>query len=413
MSVSHVPCSDPLCTSLPAPRRHQLKVGFTKKMLQARESEKWHRYVVALDNARSQNKWDEVPELIRKVSKHAPHKTCNYPAAPHNQTHDLMQQSIGFLDVAKAEHQIITHFHRTSSNARPSSSSTNLPELIPSLLSTIDQAGGSKHEIFQAQVCLGWVHYTLNEPGLAAARLPRDFKNELDNLTATGEELSPWTRVCFAKGCYIKGAAQHSVSGPQDALQTFNSLAPWLGSTSLASPSSQFQYWTEKIQADGALIAGDEVCKNIDEASAELVSIALRFFRAWASHPNVKSDAPSHGLQAENSSEPVPKSSIWGSYYDLLSAILLHDLPYTGSVDGPGRPQLASEIRRVEKICESNLLRDVKFPTADHGNERVEEWVEQVIQNWKKLCGPQWHDEELGEGGQTALGGNVLDVCAA
>ncbi|KAL5003159.1 hypothetical protein BDV10DRAFT_155800 [Aspergillus recurvatus] len=360
--------------------------------MSARESEKGHRYVVALDNARSQNKWDEVPELIRKVNKHAPHKTC-------------------FLDVARAEYQIVTHFHRNSSaSSPPSSPPTDLSELIPSLLSTIDKADGSNQEIFQAQVCLGWVHYTLNEPGLAAARLPKDFKEELDNLTATGDELSPWTRACFVKGCYIKGAAQHQVSGPREALQVFNSLAPWLNSTSLGSSSNQFLYWYEKILADGAMIAGEEICKDIASADGEMVRIALRIFRAWSSHPSVKPGEGARGIQTESSPEPAPKSSIWKSYYNLLSAILLHGLPYTAPTQGPERPQLATELRRVEAICEASLLCDVKFPTADSGNEVVEAWVEQVIQNWKKLCGPEWHDEELGEGGQHALGKNVLEI---
>ncbi|KAL5043948.1 hypothetical protein BDW71DRAFT_186846 [Aspergillus fruticulosus] len=360
--------------------------------MSARESEKGHRYIVALDNARSQNKWDEVPELIRKVNKHAPHKTC-------------------FLDVARAEYQIITHFHQNSSAASPPSSSpADLPELIPSLLSTIDKAVGSIQEIFQAQVCLGWVHYTLNEPGLAAARLPKDFKEELDNLMATGDELSPWTRACFVKGCYIKGAAQHQVSGPREALRVFNSLVPWLNSTNLGSSSNQFLYWSEKILADGAFIAGEEICKDIASADSEVVRIALRIFRAWSSHPSVKPGEGACGMQTESSPEPVPKSSIWKSYYDLLSAILLHGLPYTAPAQGPERPQLATELRRIEAICEANLLRDVKFPTADSGNEFVEAWVEQVIQNWKRLCGPEWHDEELGEGGQYALGKNVLEI---
>ncbi|KAL4819448.1 hypothetical protein BDW67DRAFT_154587 [Aspergillus spinulosporus] len=360
--------------------------------MSARESEKAHRYVVALDNARSQNKWDEVPELIRKVNKHAPHKTC-------------------FLDVARAEYQIVTHFHKTPSAASPPSSSpTDLSELIPSLLSTIDKADGSKQEIFQAQVCLGWVHYTLNEPGLAAARLPKDFKEELDNLTATGDELSPWTKACFVKGCYIKGAAQNQVSGPQEALQVFNSLVPWLNSTNLGSSSNQFLHWSEKMLADGALIAGEEICKDIASADGELVRVALRIFREWSSHPSIKPGEDASGMQNESSPESVPKSSIWKSYYDLLSAILLHELPYTAPAPGPERPQLATELRRVETICEAHLLRDVKFPTADSGNEVIEAWVEQVIQNWERLCGPQWHDEEVGEGGQYALGKNVLEI---
>ncbi|KAL4807790.1 hypothetical protein BDV18DRAFT_136054 [Aspergillus unguis] len=362
--------------------------------MSARESEKAQRYIVALDNARSQNKWDEVPELIRKVNKHAPHKTC-------------------FLDVARAEHQVITHLHKSSSAARPPSSSaasSGLPELIPSLLSTIEKAEGSNQEIFQAQVCLGWVHFAVNEPALAAARLPKNFKNELDTLTATGDELSPWTRVCFAKGCYVKGAAQQLVAGPEEALQAFNSLAPWLNSTSLGSSSSQFLYWTEKILAEAAVLAGDEVCTNIAEANAGIVGMALKLFRAWSSHPAIKPGAASQAPQTEGPPESVPKSLIWKAYYDLLCTILLHDLPYVSPTNSPGRPQLANELRRVEAICEANLLRDVKFPTADAGNRNVETFVEQVIRNWKKLCGPHWHDEELGEGGQDALGRIVLDI---
>jgi hypothetical protein len=78
--------------------------------------------------------------------------------------------------------------------------------------------------------------------------------------------------------------------------------------------------------------------------------------------------------------------------------------------DGPDRPQLASELRRIEAICENNLLRDVKFPTASSSNSEVEEWVEQVISNWEVLCGPHWQDQDLGEGGQNTVGRNVLDV---
>ncbi|KAL2852927.1 hypothetical protein BJY01DRAFT_207505 [Aspergillus pseudoustus] len=359
-----------------------------------RESEKGHRYIVALDSARSQSKWDEVPELIRKVTKHASHKTC-------------------YLDVASAEYQIITHLHKrpSSSSARPpTSSSSGLPELIPSLLSTIDKAAGSQQDLFQAQVCLGWVHYTLNEPGLAAARLPKDFDDELNGLVSVGDELSSWTKVCLVKGCYIKGAAQHTVSGPQDALYTFNSLASWLSSQNYSTSSSQFLYWSEKVLADGALIAGDEVRTTIADPSPEFVRVALSLFRAWSSHPGVKPGTSSNGSQIEGSSGPVPKSSIWKSYYDLLSAILQHGLPYNAPTGNPERPQLADELRRVEAVCEANLLRDVKFPKADAGNKTIELWVEQVIRNWKELCGPQWHDEELGVGGQHAVGKNVLDV---
>lgn len=48
---------------------------------QGGNADKGQAYIAALDQARSQGKWDEIPELIRKVTKHAPQKTCT-PTAP-------------------------------------------------------------------------------------------------------------------------------------------------------------------------------------------------------------------------------------------------------------------------------------------------------------------------------------------
>jgi hypothetical protein len=61
-------------------------------------------------------------------------------------------------------------------------------------------------------------------------------------------------------------------------------------------------------------------------------------------------------------------------------------------------------------VCENILLRTVKFPRAHVQNHLVEEWVEQVIRNWEVLCGPEWCDDDLGEGGQDGVSRNVLDV---
>jgi cargo-transport protein YPP1 len=43
-----------------------------------RESEKALRYINQLDSARCQGLWDQVPELTRKVEKHAPHRKSNF-----------------------------------------------------------------------------------------------------------------------------------------------------------------------------------------------------------------------------------------------------------------------------------------------------------------------------------------------
>lgn len=41
-----------------------------------KESEKAQHYLVLLEAARCDVQWDEVPELLRKIKKHAPHRQC-------------------------------------------------------------------------------------------------------------------------------------------------------------------------------------------------------------------------------------------------------------------------------------------------------------------------------------------------
>ncbi|EAW12565.1 putative filamentation protein (Rhf1) [Aspergillus clavatus NRRL 1] len=356
-----------------------------------KDSEKGQRYIAVLDNARCQNKWEEVPELIRKVTKHAPQKTV-------------------FLQIASAESQIAAYSQKRPSTAQSSfSSSSTLTELIPSLLSTIENEDGTPEELFQTQVCLGWLHWSLNEPGLAAAHLPKDFGKVANKL---GEHISPWTEVCLVKGCYIKGAAQATLSTPHDGLVILNTLTPWLSShsASLSSKCSQFLYWSEKVLGKAASIASDEASKGVPLVDDEVIKTALKLCRLWSAHPYVSQQSSSQALHAEGPDELATQASIWKSYYDLLTAILQHGLLYVPQSSGPDRPQLASEFRRVEGIYETQLMRELKFPTANSSNSEVESWVEQVIRNWQILCGPSWSDEELGEGGQNALGRSVLDI---
>ncbi|KAJ5689133.1 hypothetical protein N7462_003525 [Penicillium macrosclerotiorum] len=347
-------------------------------------AEKGQRYIASLDQARAQGKWQDVPELIRKVTKHAPQRTC-------------------VIQTATAESRVVAYLQKKTSSE--SSETPNLPELIPALLTTIENNDGSPQEIFQAQVCLGWIHWTLNEPGLAAARLPKDLAATLEALTNEGKGLSTWTEVCLVKGCFIKGMAQFTVTGIDETLETFASLIPWLGSLHLdAGANPQFLNWTEALLSKGAVMASDEAVSTTPYSDPRHVEIALRMFRLWASLPTPK------GIYEDPAADLVPRKSMYQSYYAFLTIVLQDDLIYTAPNDGPDRPQLASELRRVESICENQLLREVKFPTASSNNFQVEAWVEQVILNWQVLCGPHWQDSDLGEGGQNAVGRNVLDI---
>lgn len=69
----------------------------------------------------------------------------------------------------------------------------------------MEEEGSLPQDVFQAQVCLGWLHWTLSEPALASSRLPKDFDVTLRRLFGDEQVLSPWTEVCIIKGGYMKG----------------------------------------------------------------------------------------------------------------------------------------------------------------------------------------------------------------
>jgi hypothetical protein len=112
----------------------------------------------------------------------------------------------GVIQTATAESRVVAYLQqKTSSKSTSAPNTPNLPELIPALLTTIENNDGTPEEIVQAQVCLGWIHWALSEPALAAGRLPKDFAMTVDELAAGGQIPSAWTEVCLVKGCYIKG----------------------------------------------------------------------------------------------------------------------------------------------------------------------------------------------------------------
>lgn len=110
---------------------------------------------------------------------------------------------------ARAEYRIAERIRNASSSTETGVAPTDedgLLDLIPTLLSAMEADGSSTQEVFQAQVCLGWLHWTLSEPALASSRLPKDFEVTLRMISEEGQPPSPWTEVCIVKGGYIKGA---------------------------------------------------------------------------------------------------------------------------------------------------------------------------------------------------------------
>lgn len=115
-----------------------------------------------------------------------------------------MAPLLGLTTTAHSEYQIATQ-----SNNRPSTStftaSSGLSQLIPPLLTAIENENTFPEDAFQAQVCLGWLHWVLAEPGLAISRLPANFGLSIEGLSGQATTLAGWTQVCLVKGAYVRG----------------------------------------------------------------------------------------------------------------------------------------------------------------------------------------------------------------
>lgn len=110
----------------------------------------------------------------------------------------------GLTLTARSEAQVAAYSTQRPPTAA-STASNSLSQGIPSLLTAIEQEGSQGQDAFQATVCLGWLHYVLEEPGLAVARLPKDFGAIATQLSSDTKTLAGWTRVCLVKGTYLKG----------------------------------------------------------------------------------------------------------------------------------------------------------------------------------------------------------------
>lgn len=119
---------------------------------------------------------------------------------------------------------------------------------------------------------------------------------------------------------------------------------------------------------------------------------------------------------------------IWLAYYDTLSILLRIENTYSSisaehGASGKGHPQLeikffstpksqqCSELKRVESIYEGFLLNELSFPKASEYTPEIEAWVDQVVANWKFVCGPGWLDEDHVDGGKAGTSRRVLAVC--
>jgi hypothetical protein len=282
---------------------------------------------------------------------------------------------------------------------------------IPLLLDAIEKEKTYVEDEFQAQVCLGWIHWQLGEPSLALTRLPQNIEHEFAQLDGTNKESAEWTKVCALKASYIKGSSQGRTGALAEALESYESALPILASVS-ATPQQpkELRSWTE-LYLTGFCILSSHAIKS--KLSSILETETLSAFRAWAKFWEVQGPTPAggHALQAE-----VSRRQVWKEYYITLSDLLQQDLPFpttsltTTYAETSTRLRQRAELKRVEARYETLLLAEVQFPKADEGSDEVEAFVDLVIQNWRILCGSSWNELDLGEGGAEAVSRGVLDI---
>lgn len=323
---------------------------------------------------------------------------------------------VGLALTAEIEHSISTVSKSAGGATRPSTAATaattmtdlNAGTQLPKLISAINKDDNHPQDVYQAKVCLGWLHWTVDEYGLAAVRLPSNVDFE-QLQAATSGSLSEWTNVCALKAAYLKADCL-SVEGQRgEALAVFEAALPslhhvWAG----RSPGKQLRYCSELFLTEFCMmhsrfLHGGQV--TLEDPGS------LGCFRAWARYwdTHTGSAVGGHGFRGS-----VPRRRVWSEYYAALSTIIERDLPLpqvgAAASDTSNRNQLRVELKKVEAAYEALLISETRFPRAEEEREEVEAFVKGVVKNWGTLCGRGWKDEDLGPGGREGLSRGVLDL---
>ncbi|CAN8097498.1 unnamed protein product [Discula destructiva] len=358
-------------------------------------------YLDQLDNARCEGEWDAVPELIRKVRKHAPNRACLALAA-------------------EVEHGIVkaTRSNPPSTTARPgttesangniASNDIEVASSLPKLLTLLEGENTYAEDRFQAQVAVGWLHWVVGEYNMAFVRLPQGLE---ENQVEGTNNISEWTRVCMLKSAYLRANCLARNGKELEALSTFEAAIPPTSFTWNSNASKkELRYWSELFLTEYCMLCNG--CRDRGQVSLDDAN-SLACFRSWArwwSAQKLTSVAGGYGFKGS-----VSRRRIWFEYFEALSTILQQDLPLptayaTTTTELSVRSQLWIELRNAETAFETLLLSETTFPKANEDSDEVELFVEILMQNWAVLTGRGWRDQDIGQGGKAAVSASALEL---
>ncbi|KAI1661682.1 hypothetical protein F4813DRAFT_168760 [Daldinia decipiens] len=361
------------------------------------KSTKVTQYVVRLEDARCEGRWDEVPELVRKVRKHATDRLC-------------------LTTTAETEYAIIKASQKKNPESRPttavSAADLDVAQLVPRLINAIEVETTPLEDRYQAQVCVGWLYWTVGEYSTAALKLPGDLDSELAQLDQPSS-ISEWSWVCALKATYLKANCLARNDERVAALGVFESALTSLSHVfSEEKGRKQLRFWTELFLTEFCMLqsqALEKGEKTLEDANS------LAPYRSWAKYWEVAKAQGTALAGGYGFRGAVPRRRVWNEYYAAISGILQQDLPFpTGSVnvtnEASARNQLRTELKKVEVAYEGLLLSETSFPRAEEQREEVEDFVAVVMRNWSVLSGRDWHEQDLGPGGKEGLSRGVLDI---
>ncbi|KAK3302028.1 uncharacterized protein B0T15DRAFT_541739 [Chaetomium strumarium] len=362
-------------------------------------------YIQQLNDARCDENWDAVPELVRKVRKHAPERTC-------------------LALTAEIEHAIAKAnlpADGTSPNNAGGGGGLDAADKLPALLTTIDSESHHPEDRFQARVCAGWLQWVLREYAAALARLPRTLNDsdaaDADHDVAAADGKSEWTKVCALKAAYLRANCLARDGQREGALNAFEAALPALGSVWSAGPAEarqQTRYWAELFLTEYCMLAAQALKDGVQSLrDADCLGCFRTWARYWSAGKGGGGAVLSGGYGFRGS---VPRRQVWAEYYYALSDILSGDLPFpTGYLEvgagkeGSARSQLRAELQKVEAVYQGLLFSETKFPKADEERAEIEDFVRRMMQNWEILNGRGWKEHDLGAGGRDSLCHGTLD----
>jgi len=320
---------------------------------------------------------------------------------------------IGLALAAETEHAIAKATQNATPSTRPttavSAQELGVSTQLPKLLSAIDGEKSSLEERFQAQVCVGWLHWVVGEYSLAMVRLPGTTDQEYPQFDSL-DAITGWTKVCVIKSSYLKANCLVRNGQRAEALQAFNLSLPSASTLWTTMPSTKQQrYWTELYLTEYSMLQS----RALEESPIALDDPnCLACFRCWSKYWDIRGAGIAGGYGFRGT---VPRRRIWFEYYDVISEILKQDLPFpTGYTplndEASARSQLYAELKQVEAKYEALLLSETQFPRAEEERQEVEAFVELVIDNWTILNGGGWAEHDLGPNGKELLSRGVLDL---